>query len=147
MDMPEVEWWDEFLLPPSSAGEPAKKSFPETGIKESDIYIERITNYVQHPVPLKNPKIEQIEKTVMSVYLTDKEKKRLSRNQRVANEKEKQEKIKLGLMAPPLPKIKLSNYQAIMSKEAISDPSGTEMVAKAIIQKRQDDHNERNENR
>ena len=50
-------------------------------------------------------------------------------------------------MPAPLPKIKLTNYQAIMSRDAIVDPSGTEMIAKAIIQKRQEDHMERNEER
>ena len=39
-------------------------------------------------------------------------------------------------MAAPLPKIKMSNYQKIMSKDAITDPSGTELIAKAIISKR-----------
>lgn len=95
--------------------------------------MDRITRYVQHPVPIKNPKLEQINSMVMPTYLTDKEKKRLSRNKRIEKEKEKQDRVKLGLEAPPLPKIKLSNYQQIMAKDAIIDPSGTELVAKAII--------------
>ena len=46
-----VEWWDEFLLPPDSA----TKSFPiDIPISDNDIYMERITHYIQHPVPLKN---------------------------------------------------------------------------------------------
>jgi len=98
-------------------------------------------------VPLKNQKIEEIEKMTMPVYLTDKEKKRLSRTKRVEKEKEKQEMVKFGLMPAPLPKIKISNYQKIMAKDAISDPSGTELVAKAIIQKRQEDHFNANEAR
>lgn len=76
----------------------------------------------------------------MPVYLTDKEKKRLSRNKRLEKEQDKQEKVKLGLMPAPLPKIKMSNYQKIMAKEAITDPSGTELIAKAIVAKRQEDH-------
>jgi len=36
-------------------------------------------------------------------------------------------------MPAPLPKIKMSNYQKVMSKDAIIDPSGTELVAKAIV--------------
>jgi U4/U6 small nuclear ribonucleoprotein PRP3 len=39
-----------------------------------------------------------------------------------------------------MPKIKMGNYQKIMAKEAVTDPSGTELIAKAIIQKRQEDH-------
>lgn len=83
----------------------------------------------------------------MPVYLTDKEKKRLSRNKRIEKEKDKQEKVKLGLMAAPLPKINIKNYQKIMSKDAVTDPSGTEMIARAIIQKRQDDHLKANDDR
>ena len=72
--------------------------------------MDRITNYVQHPVPVKNKKIEEIERMVMPVYLTDKEKKRISRNKRLEKEKEKQEMVKFGLMPAPPPKIKMSNY-------------------------------------
>jgi hypothetical protein len=32
-----------------------------------------------------------------------------------------------------LPKIKMSNYQKIMGSDAVIDPSGTEIIAKAII--------------
>jgi U4/U6 small nuclear ribonucleoprotein PRP3 len=71
---------------------------------------------------------------VTPVYLTEKEKKKLSRNKRIEKEKDKQEKVKLGLMQAPLPKIKMSNYVKIMAKDAISDPSGTELIAKAIVQ-------------
>jgi len=61
-------------------------------------------------VPILNSKIEEINSMVMPVYLTDKEKKRLSRTKRIEKEKDKQEKIKLGLMPAPLPKIKMGNY-------------------------------------
>ena len=132
--IPHIEWWDEFLLPPGA------EQFPQN-IRNQDIYLERITHFVQHPVQLKNRKIEQIDKMIMpKVYLTDKEKHRLSRNKRIEKEKEKQEKVKLGLMPAPLPKIKMSNYQKVMAKDAIIDPSGTELIAKAIINKRLEDH-------
>jgi len=58
-------------------------------ITENDIYMERITHYIQHPVPLKNKKIDDIERMVMPVYLTEKEKKKLSRNKRLEKEKSK----------------------------------------------------------
>jgi len=85
--IPDVEWWDEFLLPPNST----EKRFPSEDINESDIYMERITHFVQHPVPVRNQKIEDINKMVMPVYLTDKEKKKLCRNKRIEKEKDKQE--------------------------------------------------------
>ena len=69
----------------------------------------------------------------MPVYLTEREKKKLSRRARVAKEKKKQEDVKFGLTAAAPPKIKLSNYQVIMGKDAVNDPTGAEIVAKAII--------------
>jgi hypothetical protein len=51
------------------------------------------------------------------------------------------------LATAPFPKIKMSNYQKIMANDAIIDPSGTEIIAKAIIQKRLNDHMKRNEER
>ena len=34
-----------------------------------------------------------------------------------------------------------------MSKDAVTDPSGTELIAKAIVQKRYEDHLQANEDR
>lgn len=67
------------------------------------------------------------------IHLTDKEKRKLDRKKRLEKEREKQEAVRLGLAPAPLPKIKMSNYQKIMAKDAIANPSGAEIVAKAII--------------
>jgi U4/U6 small nuclear ribonucleoprotein PRP3 len=64
---------------------------------------------------------------------------------RLDKEKDKQEKVKLGLLPTPLPKVKLSNYMKIMGKEAIADPSRVEQKVKAIVEKRLEDHLKRNE--
>ncbi len=88
--------------------------------------MDKITHYVQHPMKIKNEQIEAIEKMVVPIHLTEKEKKRLRRMKRLDKEKDKQEKVKLGLMPVPLPKVKLSNYMKIMGKEAIADPSRVE---------------------
>ena len=65
--VPELEWWDEFFVPPapSNAAEaapadgakPSKHRF-EGELEEKDIYADRVTHYVQHPVPLKNEQVE-----------------------------------------------------------------------------------------
>jgi len=146
MPIPDVEWWDEFLRPPQGDGE-EPRTFPTEDIKDTDIYLERITHYVQHPVPIKNQKVESMNQMAAPICLTDKEKKRLDRKKRLAKEQEKQEAIQLGLMPAPPPKIKMSNYQKIMAKDAIANPSGAEIIAKAIIQKRQDDHMAANQKR
>lgn len=150
--VPDIEWWDAAFLPPTKVAEdgapeePAVKRFPYPEIDESkDVYLDKITHYIQHPKKIKNEYIENIEKMVVPVHLTEKEKKRLRRMKRLDKEKDKQEKVKLGLMPVPLPKVKLNNYMKIMSKEAISDPSRTEQVVRQIVDKRLEDHLKRNE--
>ena len=102
------------------------KRFPNSQVTDQDIYLKRITHYVQHPVPLKNEYVENINNMVVPIHLTEKEKKRLRKMKRTEKEKDKQEKVKLGLMPAPLPKIKLSNYMKVMGREAIADPSRVE---------------------
>lgn len=46
----QCEWWDAFFLRPE---ENAAKRFDST-IVEDQIYHERITHFIQHPLPLKN---------------------------------------------------------------------------------------------
>lgn len=75
---------------------------------------------------LKNEYVESINKMTVPVHLTQKEKKRLRKIKRVEKEKDKQERVKLGLLPPPIPKIKLSNYMKVLGKEAIADPSRVE---------------------
>jgi U4/U6 small nuclear ribonucleoprotein PRP3 len=139
--LPDVEWWDAALLPPESE----TRRFPTSDITESDFYIDKITHYVQHPRTVRNEYIDNIEKMVIPVYLIEKEKKKLRRMKRLDKEKDKQEKIKLGLIKAPPPKVKLSNYMKIMGKEALANPTVTEQKVKEIVEKRLEDHLKRNE--
>jgi len=84
---------------------------------------DKITIYVQHPVPLKNSYIEKSQKVTIPMFLTEKEKKKLRKLRRAEKEKEKQEKMKLGLLKPPPPKLKFNNFMRILGDEAIQDPS------------------------
>ena len=115
--VPELEWWDSAVLREERQG--------GDEVAE-DIYAEKITHYVQHPVPIKNDYIENINKMLVPIHLTPKEKKRIRKMKRVEKEKDKSERIKLGLLPPPLPKLKLSNYMKVLGKEAIADPSRVE---------------------
>ena len=109
--IPEVEWWDQFFLP---QGDNAPKKFPKDEIKDKDLFMERITHYVQHPVAIKNDYVENINAMNVPIHLTQQEKKKLRRMKRVDKEKDKQEKVKLGLLPPQQTKIKLSNYMKVM---------------------------------
>jgi U4/U6 small nuclear ribonucleoprotein PRP3 len=84
---------------------------------------------------------------VIQTRLTEKEKKTLRRERRTEYQKEIQEKIKYGLMPPPPPKVKMSNFMKIMNSEATQDPTKVEKEVRAVIQDRQDRHKDRNQAR
>ena len=84
-EVPEVEWWDAALLPP----ETEENRFPSTDIRDEDLYLDKITHYIQHPKTIRNEYIDNINKMVIPVYLIEKEKKKLRRMKRVDKEKDK----------------------------------------------------------
>ena len=59
-----------------------------------DFAKEKITHFVQHPVPVKNEYIEKMNKVSLPMFLTKKERKRLRKIRRQEKEKDKQEKNK-----------------------------------------------------
>jgi U4/U6 small nuclear ribonucleoprotein PRP3 len=67
-----------------------------------------LTNLIEHPVQMKPPSVSD-KKVMTTVYLTAKERKKKRRQNRSEALKEEQEKIRLGLIAPPEPKVKISN--------------------------------------
>ena len=59
--IPEIEWWDAQFLPPTGLdGNDPPKRFPDIEITDSDIYLDKITHYIQHPRKIKNEYIEKI---------------------------------------------------------------------------------------
>ena len=67
-----------------------------------------ITSYVQHPVAIEPPQ-DKLAPPPKPMYLTQKETKKLRRQRRMAEMKEEQAKIRLGLVPPPPPKVKKGN--------------------------------------
>ena len=54
------------------------------------------------------------------------EKKKLRKQRRREVELEKQEKIQLGLMEKPEPKVEISNLMCVLKTEAVQDPTKME---------------------
>ena len=50
----------------------------------------------------------------MAMPLTKRERKKLRRQERAAREKDKQGQIAMGIIAPPQPKLKLSNLMRVL---------------------------------
>lgn len=86
---PEVEWWDEGLI-------------AADGSYKIDVEDTIITALVQHPVILQAPQ-DKFQPAPKPLMLTPKEQKKLRRQRRMADMKEEQAKIRLGLVEPPPP--------------------------------------------
>ena len=75
------------------------------------------------------------------------EKKKLRRQNRRENWKEKQEKIRLGLEPPPEPKVKMSNMMRVLGTQAVQDPTKIEAHVREQMAKRQKAHEDANASR
>ena len=105
-----------------------------------------LTNLIEHPVQMKPPSLSD-RRIMPTVMLTSKERKKLRRQNRSEALKEEQEKIRLGLIAPPEPKVKISNLMRVLGTEAVQDPTKIEEYVRNQMAKRQKMHEEANEAR
>eukprot|EP00055_Hartaetosiga_balthica_P014428 m.79130 g.79130 ORF g.79130 m.79130 type:complete len:571 (-) comp8593_c0_seq1:3482-5194(-) len=130
--VPDVEWWDKIVL---DGGYEL--------LDDGNAQFQEITNLVQHPITIDPPGSER--KVAMPVYLTKQEKKKMRRQRRKAIIEEKTEKIRLGLVEPSAPKVKISNLMRVLGTEAVADPTKIEAIAKAQMDLRQQQHTAHNE--
>jgi U4/U6 small nuclear ribonucleoprotein PRP3 len=94
---PDVEWWDLPLTKNKQYNEIDTDKLDLAGLESI------ITPYVQHPVPIKPPGEDQGQPP-RQLMLTKKETKKLRRQKRLEAQKDKQDKIRLGLLPPEQPK-------------------------------------------
>ncbi|KAL8387544.1 hypothetical protein RB595_009832 [Gaeumannomyces hyphopodioides] len=138
---PEIEWWDEGLVDGTNydriEDEAALLIMAEDSI---------VTNLVQHPVALEPPQDKNIP-APKPMYLTTKENKKLRRQRRAADLKEKQAKVRLGLLPPEPPKITRNNMMVVLADQAVKDPTAVEAQVNKEIAKRHEDHLRANEER
>ncbi|CAK1587991.1 unnamed protein product [Parnassius mnemosyne] len=161
--VPDIEWWDSvILMTPEEREEKRKRGKPSsdsrTDIQRVDdcnvgaddivdnLNEDAITNLVEHPQQLRPP-TEPLKPTYMPVFLTKKEMKKLRRQSRREAWKEEQEKVRLGLEAPPEPKLRISNLMRALGTEAVQDPTAIEAKVREQIAKRQKTHLEANKAR
>lgn len=138
---PEIEWWDEGLVNGDSYD--ALEDMSNWKIDPPDSII---TLYIQHPVLIEPPQ-EKIIPAAKPMYLTKEEQAKLRRQRRMADLKEQQAKIRLGLEPPPPPKVKKGNLMRVLGQEAVADPTAVEARVNREIAQRKQDHNEMNETR
>merc|ERR1712112_638679 len=80
-----------------------------------------------------------------TMHLTQKEKNKLRRLRRQERTQQIRDKIKMGIIPPPPPKVKMSNLMRVLGDEAIADPSLVERKVKMQIEQRKREHEARNE--
>ncbi|KAG0347941.1 hypothetical protein BG004_006504 [Podila humilis] len=139
-----VEWWDAAYLP--------NKSYND--VKDGHAKIETedtlITPYIQHPVPIDPPNEAAVAAAASKprpLMLTAKERKKLRRQRRQELLKEKQDKIRLGLLAPDAPKVKLANMMRVLGQEAVLNPTEIEMRVRQQVAERLQTHLDANAER
>lgn len=154
---PEIEWWDASLL--------ANKSYEDVCLDHSvEIMLDRgkarevdptaypvllhgqdspIDHYIQHPIPIPAPS-DKIVVAPKGVILTKKEQKKMRRQRRQADLQDKRDRIKMGLLPPDPPRVKLSNLMRVLTSEAVSDPTKVEARVRREIAARKEQHEKTN---
>lgn len=134
-EVPNIEWWDSYILPYNI------DITSETSLDGVELF--GVTNLVEHPAQI-NPPVDTDKPVTLGVYLTKKEQKKLRRQTRREGQKEVQEKVRLGLMPPPEPKVRISNLMRVLGTEAVQDPTKVEAHVRAQMAKRQKVHEDAN---
>ena len=129
---PDIEWWDALILKEN-----------EYDIKH--LNDDQFNNLVEHPIQLKP--LEPKGPVHIPVFLTKKEQKKLRRQNRREAWKEKQDKIRLGILPPDQAKVKISNMMRVLESDAVQDPTKVEAHVRAQMAKRLANHEKMNADR
>ena len=131
--IPEMEWWDEYIVNKTVVDD-----------KEDYVVNDVVTSLIEHPTQILPPGVTKMEEPILGTYLTKKERKKLRRMNRREALKDEQEKIRLGLVPAPEPKVKLSNLMRVLGTDAVQDPTKVEKHVRQQMAKRQKAHEEAN---
>ena len=163
--VPDVEWWDVHIMEAGGSKNGKKHTltvgkdfekdvknycsflFPfSTGPYDSSRLREgAITNLIEHPIQMMP--LEPNKPVHVPVFLTKRERKKLRRQNRREAWKEKQDKIRLGLLPPDEPKVKMSNLMRVLGNEAVMDPTKVESHVRQQMAKRLANHEKANAER
>ncbi|KAJ5551660.1 hypothetical protein N7535_000395 [Penicillium sp. DV-2018c] len=138
---PAIEWWDEGLV---NGGDYSAIDDPQNIKIDTPDTI--VTRYIQHPIQLEPPQ-DKHAPPQKPMYLTPKEQAKIRRQRRMADLKEQQAKIRLGLIEAPPPKVKKSNLMRVLGEQAVKDPTAVEARVTREIAERREAHEMANEER
>jgi U4/U6 small nuclear ribonucleoprotein PRP3 len=128
--VPRAEWWD---LPYLTAS--------------GQIDGSKITSLIHRPALIQPPADPNEYVPPKPLALTKEEQKKIRRQRRLEEQKDKQERIKLGLLPPDPPKIKIANLMNVLASESVQEPSKVEAQVREQAAQRKQAHEEANQNR
>ncbi|TFK62234.1 PRP3-domain-containing protein [Pluteus cervinus] len=138
---PVAEWWDAALLPSSNYEDLTM------GMENINIYTHDspITIYIQHPIPIPGPDANKTE--YKPLMLTTKERKKMRKRRRADALKDKNDRIRMGLLPPDPPKVRISNLMKVLTSDAIQDPTRVEARVRREVAMRKHNHEKMNAER
>ncbi|WWC60182.1 uncharacterized protein I303_102747 [Kwoniella dejecticola CBS 10117] len=138
---PEVEWWDKAILPEGKGYEDLEEAVTFMTTHQDSL----ITHLIQHPIPIPAPgDKKQPERGLM---LTKKEQKKMRRQRRQAELEDKRDRIKMGLLPPDAPKVRLANLMKVLTSDAVQDPTKVEAKVRKEVAQRAHNHEKDNAER
>ncbi|KAI5834292.1 PRP3-domain-containing protein [Schizophyllum commune Tattone D] len=141
---PEAEWWDVALLPNKKYDDlDLQEGFAHLNIRNPD---SPITIYVQHPIPIPAPG-DKDKIALKPLKLTTKEQKKMRRLRRKAEQQDKRDRIKMGLLPPDPPKVRLANLMKVLTSDAVQDPTKVEAKVRREVANRKLAHEKMNAER
>ncbi|KZP08295.1 PRP3-domain-containing protein [Athelia psychrophila] len=140
---PASEWWDEALLPNRSYDDVLNLPMESLHIRTAN---SPINIYVQHPIPILAPG-EKSKVQLKPLMLTSKEQKKLRKQKRQAELQDKRDRIRMGLVPPDAPKVRLANLMKVLTSDAVQDPTKVEAKVRREVAMRKHGHDKMNEER
>lgn len=102
-----------------------------------------ITLLIQHPIPLPPPG-EKNKPAPKPLKLTTKEQKKLRKQRRAAELQDHQDRVRMGLIPPDAPKVRMANMVRVLTNDAVTDPTKLEARIRREVQMRKTKHEKDN---
>ena len=146
--IPNINWWDKIYLKKNFDYEKYNLILDE---KKKEEELENNFVNLKNMEVIDFPKLPIVNKEEKDLkipfFSTDAEIKKEKKKKKMEKQLEIQEKIKYGIIQPPPPKMKLSNFTKIFENETILNPTKIEKIVRAQIEERKEKHILHNENK
>ncbi|KLO08914.1 PRP3-domain-containing protein [Schizopora paradoxa] len=142
---PVAEWWDENLLPNKTYDDIDRS---DEALSTLNIRTQNspITLYIQHPIPIPPPG-DKNKVELKPLMLTKKEQKKMRKQRRQAELQDKRDRVRMGLIPPDAPKVRLANLMKVLTTDAVQDPTRVEARVRREVAMRKHNHEKMNAER